>query len=172
MDFIESFPETAEGYSSCWVIVDRFTKMAHFIPLKGKPDAHNLATIFAHEIWRLHGLPSDIVSDRDSRFTSKFWQSLLELLGIKSKMSTAFHPQTDGQTERMNQVLEAYVWAFCHYDQSDCADILPFAEYAYNNSAHSATSFSPFYANYGFHSKKTWGKEQDIKNPTVKCRVH
>jgi hypothetical protein len=87
-------------------------------------------------------------------------------------MSTAFHPQTDGQTERMNQVLEAYVRAFCRYDQSDWADILPFAEYAYNNSAHSATSFSPFYANYGFHPRKTWGKEQDIKNPTAKCRVH
>jgi hypothetical protein len=173
MDFIEQLPETADGYSSVWVVVDRFTKMSHFIPLKGKPDAHQLATIFAREVWRLHGLPSDIVSDRDSRFTSKFWQSLLEILDIKGKMSTAFHPQTDGQTERINQILEAYVRAFCSYDQNDWADILPFAEYAYNNSASSATNFSPFYANYGFHPRTSWGKEpEDIKNPTAQCRVH
>jgi hypothetical protein len=172
MDFIEQLPETAEGYSSIMVVVDRFTKMAHFIPLKGKPDARELATVFAREIWRLHGLPMDIVSDRDSRFTSRFWQSLLELLGIKGRMSTAFHPQTDGQTERVNQVLEAYVRAFCRYDQGDWADILPFAEYAYNNSASSATNVSPFYANYGFHPRKTWGKDVGIKNPTAHCRVH
>lgn len=87
-------------------------------------------------------------------------------------MSSAFHPETDGQTERLNQSIEAYVRAFCSYDQKDWADILPFAEYAYNNSASSATKFSPFYANYGFHPRTSWGKEQDIKNPTALCRVH
>ena len=88
--------------------------MAYFIPLKGKPDANGLATIFARKVWRLHGLPSDIVSDRDSRFTSKVWQLLLELLDINRKMFTVFHLQTKGQTERMQQVLETYVYALCH----------------------------------------------------------
>jgi transposase InsO family protein len=104
MDFIIELPESGEGYSSIWVIVDRFTKMAHFVPLKKPATAENLAKVFVREIWRLHGLPTDIVSDRDSRFTSEFWQSTLTLLGIRPRMSTSFHPQTDGQTEKSQSV--------------------------------------------------------------------
>jgi transposase InsO family protein len=95
------------------VIVDRLTKMAHFVPLRvseGSTESpvEDLAKVLAKEVWRLHGLPSDIVSDRDTRFTSRFWQELTKHLRIKLSMSTAFHPQTDGQTERINEVLEAY----------------------------------------------------------------
>jgi hypothetical protein len=99
MDFITTLPEL-HGFSQIWVIVDRLTKMAHFIPLRtgsdGELPVRDLAVIFAKEIWRLHGLPSDIVSDRDTRFTSHFWQELSKHLGINLSMSTAFHPQSDG----------------------------------------------------------------------------
>jgi len=97
MDFITDLPLSNEC-DQLWVVVDRFTKMAHFVPLKEKTAA-DLAVIFAREIWRHHGIPTDIVSDRDSRFTSETWKEFLGLLGIRPRMSTAFHPQTDGQTE-------------------------------------------------------------------------
>jgi len=105
MDFIVGLPKS-EGYRKIWVIVDRFSKMAHFIPLKTEEHIKKLALTFVKEIWRLHGLPESIVSDRDTRFTSKFWTSLMQLLQVKLNMSTAFHPESDGQTERVNQILE------------------------------------------------------------------
>jgi len=107
MDFITELP-TSEGCDQVWVVIDRFTKMAHFLPLRkdGKVAA-DLAIIFAKEVWKHQGLPTDIVSDRDSRFTSEIWKKFLRLSGIRSRMSTAFHPQTDGQTERLNQTIEA-----------------------------------------------------------------
>ena len=104
MDFIES-----EGYTKIWVIVDRFSKMAHFIPLRTEEHIKELALTFLKEIWRLHGLPESIISDRDTRFTSKFWMRLMQLLQVKLNVSTAFHPETDGQTERVNQILEQYL---------------------------------------------------------------
>ena len=105
MDFIIQLP-VSDGCLSVWVIVDRFSKMAHFIPLKdGEKRATNLVKIFLKEVWRFHGLPSNTVSDRDSRFTSTFWSSLVEALDIRLMMSSPFHPQTDGQTERVSQTL-------------------------------------------------------------------
>ena len=103
MDFITDLPKV-NGYDQIWVIVDRFTKMAHFIPLKNR-QAHTLAIAFIREIWRLHGLPIGVVSDRDTVFISKLWSEVMRLLDVSQDMSTAYHPQTDGQTERVNQVL-------------------------------------------------------------------
>jgi len=104
---------TSEDCNQLWVIIDRFTKMAHFLPLrKDRKMAADLAVIFAREIWKYHGLPTDIVSDRDSRFTLETWKEFLRLSGIRPRMSTAFHPQTDSQTERLNQTIEAYLRAF------------------------------------------------------------
>ena len=133
MDFITELPES-EGHSSIWVVVDRFSKMAHFIPLKKQASAEELSRIFVREIWRLHGLPTNIVSDRNSRFTSTFWQGVVTKLDIRSRMSTAIHPQTDDQTEKTNQSIELYVRTFTNYEQDDWVDLLPLAEYAYNNS--------------------------------------
>jgi len=124
--------------------------MAYFILLKEKTVA-DLARIFAREVWKQHGLPTDIVSDRDSRFTSEVWKKFLKLLGIRPRMSTAFHPQTDGQTECLNQTIEAYLRAFVSREQDDWVSLLPMAEFAYNNSTTKGNSMSPFYANYGFH---------------------
>jgi len=151
MDFITELP-VSEGCDQLWVVIDRFTKMAHFVPLREK-GAADLAKIFAREIWRFHGLPTDIVSDRDSRFTSEVWQELLKKLGIRPRMSTAFHPQTNGQTERLNQTIEAYLRSFVNHEQDDWVRLLPMAEFAYNNSVTVGNGISPFYANYGFHPR-------------------
>jgi len=151
MDFITELPRS-EGCDQLWVIVDRFTKMAHFIPLKEKT-ALDLARIFAKEIWKNHGLPTDIVSDRDSRFTSEVWREFLKILEIRPRMSTVFHPQTDGQTERLNQTIEAYLRAFVGHEQDDWVRLLPMAEFAYNNSVIMGNGVTPFYVNYGFHPR-------------------
>ena len=105
MDFILGLPNS-EGYTKIWVIVDRFSKMANFIPLKTEQHIKELARLFLKDIWRLDRLPETIISDRDTQFTSKFWISLMQLLQVKLNVSTAFHPETDGQTERVNEVLE------------------------------------------------------------------
>jgi len=93
--------------------------MAHFIPLKTEEHIKELALTFVKEIWRLHGLPESIVSDRDTRFTSKFWRSLMQLLQVKLNMSTAFHPESDGQTETVNQTLQQYLRSYSTYQQDD-----------------------------------------------------
>jgi hypothetical protein len=170
MDFITALPES-DGFTQIWVIVDRLTKMAHFIPLKTEEEApvKELAVTFAKEIWRLHGLPSDIVSDRDTRFTSHFWQELTSHLGIQLSMSTAFHPQADGQTERINAVLEQYLRHFCGFQQDDWAELLPLAEHAYNTAVSETTKMSPFFANYGYQPETQWirpaASEANFTNP-------
>ena len=133
------------------VVVDRFTKMAHFIGLETNATARDVADILVGEVWKLHGLPSEIISDMDAMFSGEFWESLWKSLGIKRKMSTAYHPRTDGQTERTNQVLEGYLRNCVNYDQNDWYQLLPSAEDAYNNSKASAHKLTPFFANYGFH---------------------
>ena len=148
MDFIVGLPKS-EGYTKIWVIVDRFSKMAHFIPLKTEEHIKELALTFVKEIWRLHGLPETIVSDRDTRFTSKFWTSLMQLLQVKLNMATAFHPESDGQTERVNQTLGQYLRSYCTYQPHDWVSLLPFAEHAYNTSKSESTKASPFKINYG-----------------------
>jgi hypothetical protein len=126
--------------------------MVHFIPYQELGfDAPNLATLYQQHIFRLHGLPKDIVSDRGPVFNSKFWRAFTSGLGIKCNFSTAFHPQTDGQTERVNQTLEQYLRMFCSYQQDNWADLLSSAEFTYNNTDHSSTKYSPFYANTGYH---------------------
>ena len=107
--------------------------------------------LFLENIWKLHGLPSSIISDRDPVFTSKFWAELMGRLDVQLRKSTAFHPETIAQTERVNQSLEQYLHHYCNYEQDNSYDLLPLAEYAYNNSVTTATQMCPFFANYGFH---------------------
>ncbi|CAN1764063.1 Transposon Ty3-G Gag-Pol polyprotein, partial [Linum perenne] len=106
MDFVSGFPPTREGKDAVWVIVDRLTKVAHFIPIRFKPSVEVLAKLYIEEVVRLHGVPQSIVSDRDPSFTSHFWEGLHTALGTKLKFSTAYHPQTDGQSERTILTLE------------------------------------------------------------------
>jgi len=147
-DFITDLPES-EGATIILVVVDRFTEMAHFIPIK-KKDSPTVARAYLENVWKYHGFPEDVVSDRDSTIMGSFFTDLYNYLGIERSMSTAYHPQTDGQTERINQVIESYLRSYCNYKQNDGASMLAMAEYAYNNSKHSSTKISPFYANYGF----------------------
>ena len=154
------------------VVVDRFTKMAHFIGLETNATARDVVDTFLKEVWKLHTLPSEIISDMDAKFSGEFWESLCKSLGIKQKMSTAYHPQTDGQTERTNQVQECYLRNFVNYDQNDWYQLLPLAEYAYNNSKASAHKLSPFFANYGFHPQTEWMKERDVQYPGATMYTH
>ena len=149
VDFIADLP-VSNVCSSIWVVVDRFTKMSHCIPLKdGEKKAPDLVRIFLRERWRHHGIPSPVTSDCDTRHTSTIWKGIIDKLGIKSKMLLPFHPQTDAQTERINQTLECYLQNYCNYEQDNADEMLPMAENAYNNSLHSAVKMTPFFANYG-----------------------
>jgi hypothetical protein len=165
MDFIVALPES-DGYDKIWVIVDRLTKMAHFIPLtSGDPSpVSELAKAFAKEIWRLHGLPSKILSDRDSQFTSRFWNELMSHLGVTLKLSTAFRPQTDGQTEIVNQILEQCLRHFCSYQQDDWAELLPFAEYALNTATSKVTKCHHFLQIMVFNLRRNGHAPRRVQN--------
>ena len=136
MDFVSKLPRTKSGNDMIWVVVDRFTKSAHFIAANEKWSMDKLANAYVKEIVRLHGVPLTIVSDRDSRFTSRFWRSLQEELGTKLCLSTAYHPQTDGQSERTIQTLEDMLRACTLEFQGNWDEHLPLVEFSYNNSFH------------------------------------
>jgi len=147
-DFITKLP-LAQGYNTILVVVDWLTKMVHFIPTAEKTMAEGLAKLFRDNVWKLHGLPKSIISDRGLQFMVGLMRELNQILGIKSKMSTVFHPQTDGQTERVNQELEQYLRMFIDHRQEQWPDWLGMAEFAYNNKTHSNTKTLFFKANYG-----------------------
>ena len=146
-DFITKLP-LAQGYDAILVVCDRFSKMAHFIATTEKTSAEGLAKLFRDQVWKLHGLPESIVSDRGVQFAAEIMKELNNLLGIQMKLSTAYHPQTDGQTERVNQELEQYLRVFIDHRQEQWPDWLGTAEFAYNNKIHVATKVSPFKVNY------------------------
>nr|ABA98111.1 retrotransposon protein, putative, Ty3-gypsy subclass [Oryza sativa Japonica Group] len=149
MDFIVGLPKTATGYDSIWVIVDRLTKTARFIPVKTNYSSAKLAELYMTRIVCLHGVPKKIISDRGTQFTSHFWEKVHEALGSYLAFSTAYHPQTDGQTERTNQVLEDMLRA-CALDFSkDWERCLPYAEFSYNNSFQASLKMSPNEALFG-----------------------
>jgi hypothetical protein len=149
MDFIIGLPRTKSGNDSVWVVVDRLTKVAHFIPVRTTYGGDKLAKLYIDRIVKLHGVPKRIVSDRGTQFTSRFWRSLHEALGTKLDFSSAYHPQTDGQTERINQILEDMLRACVLTYGKDWEDSLPYAEFSYNNSYQTSLKMSPFEALYG-----------------------
>jgi len=147
-DFIMKLP-LAQEYDSTLVVVDRLTKIVHFISTTEKTSAEGLARLFRDNVWKLHGLPESIILDRGPQFAAGLMKELNEMLGIKSKLSTAFYPQTNGQTERVNQELEQYLRMFIDHRQEQWPEWLGTAEFAYNNKVHSSTKTSPFKVNYG-----------------------
>ena len=150
MDFVTDLP-LSKGYDSILAVVDRLTKMVHYIPCRKTLTAAGLADFFIRDIMRMHGIPESIISDRGTLFTSQFWSSLCFILRVRHRLSTAFHPQTDGQTERQNQTMEQYLWAYINYQQDDWVKWLPLTEFAYNNTIHATLSIIPFYAIYGYN---------------------
>ena len=151
MDLITQLPRTRTGLDAIFVIVDKCSKMIHIIPTYTTVTAPELASLFFREIVRHHGLPSSIVSDRDPRFTSSFWSELWKRLGTHLAMSTAYHPESDGQTERANRTIEDMLRAYVNQRQDDWDHHLTAIEIAYNNSKQSSTGYSPYFLNYGQH---------------------
>jgi hypothetical protein len=163
MDFIEGLPKS-EGFDTILVVVDRFSKYSHFLPLKHPFTAKGVAQVFLENVVKLHGVPRSIVSDRDKVFTSAFWKNLFQLMGVKLLMSTAYHPQTDGQSERVNQCLEMYLRCAVHDQPNKWKSWLALAEYWYNTTHHSVLGCTPFKVLYGYEAPllvapKTLGME-------------
>ena len=157
MDFVTGLLLFADwkgdSYNSILVIVDRLTKMIHYEPVKVTINTPGLAEVIIDMVVRHHSLFDSIISNRRAIFTSKFWSSLCYFLGVKRRLSNAFHPQTDGQTERQNSTIEAYLCAFVNWKQNDWSRLLPMAEFAYNNSKNVSTGQMPFELNCGYHSR-------------------
>ncbi|QRV99243.1 Transposon Tf2-7 polyprotein [Ceratobasidium sp. AG-Ba] len=151
-DFIVKLPES-QGMDSILVVIDRFSRQAHFIPCLESTNAEGVADLFIKEIWKLHGLPKTTVSDRGPTFNSQFLKALYAKLGINPKFSTAFHPETDGITERTNQWLEGFLRSFCNYRQDNWVRWLPIAEFCHNNQVNSATGKTAFETVYGLHPR-------------------
>lgn len=152
MDFVEGLPQSL-GKNCILVVVDRFTKYGHFLPLAHPFTAAKVARVFFDSVYKLHGLPDSIVSDRDKIFTSAFWQELFSLTKVSLCMSSSYHPQSDGQTERVNQCLETFLRCFVHSCPAKWMNWLSAAEFWYNSSHHSAIGWSPFEALYGYAPK-------------------
>jgi transposase InsO family protein/uncharacterized protein YjiS (DUF1127 family) len=149
MDLITQLPMSKNGFDAVLVVVDKLSKMVHYVPTNTNADADQLAKLFLNNVVKYHGIPESIVSDRDSRFTSRFWRSLWENLGTKLRMSTAYHPQSDGQTERQNRVLEEALRAYVSPLHDDWDEHLAVLEFANNSSVSVSTGKIPFELNYG-----------------------
>ncbi|GJW44852.1 putative reverse transcriptase domain-containing protein [Tanacetum coccineum] len=149
MDFITKLPKSSQGFDTIWVIVDRLTKSAHFLPIRENDPLDKLARLYLNRIVARHGIPVSIICDRDGRFTSNFWKSFQKALGTDISMSTAYHPETDGQSERTIQTLEDMLRACVIDFGKGWVKHLPLAEFSYNNSYHASIKAAPLEALYG-----------------------
>ena len=148
VDFITKLP-MSKGHDSILVVCDRFSKMSHFVATTEKTTAEGLARLFRDNVWKLHGLPESVISDRGPQFAAGMTRELNKMLGIETKLSMAYHPETDGQTERTNQELEQYLRMYVNHRQNNWAEWLATVEFAFNNKVHTATKMSLFQVNYG-----------------------
>jgi transposase InsO family protein len=154
MDFVTGLPSlkdpaTGLAYDSILVIVDRFTKYALMIPFRRDYTAVQLAHVLKDRLIRDYGIPKTIISDRDKLFTSNYWATLMAEIGTQRKLSTAYHPQTDGQTERTNRTMKTYLKIYSNTSQDNWVSLLPIAQMAYNDKRSEATGQTPYFANHG-----------------------
>ena len=149
MDFITALPKVTGNFDSIFVVTDKLTKIIHLISTRTTASASDIAQLFVKEIVRLHGIPARIISDRDAKFTSKFWTAMFQSIGTRLNLSLAYHPETDGQTERVNQVIEDMLRSYCNQQPQLWLKYLPLVEFAYNSSFHRSLEMSPFKALYG-----------------------
>ena len=166
VDLISHLPPS-HGYDAIVVIVDRFSKMIRLTPTNAELTSAGMARIFRDRVWCNFGLPERVISDRGPQFASSFTADLNNLLGIRSNLSTAYHPETDGQTERINQEIEQYLRLFVNFQQSDWHDWLPLAEFSYNDKIQVSTGYSPFYINYGQHPRKAYDPQASVRNASA-----
>ena len=164
VDFIPKLPNS-EGYDTICVVIDRLTKLAHFAPCNETISAEQFANLFIDLVFKHHGLPDIVVSDRGPQFVSKFWRGFCKTIGIKHNLTTAYHPQTNAQVERTNATLEQYLRINMNYLQDNWVKLLPLAEFTYNNSIHSSTKMTPFFANNALHPR--FDSVQISNNPTA-----
>ena len=169
-DYITGLPE-CQGFNAIQLMVDHHGKLTHMTPCTDKISAEGAAEVFIRDYFRLHGLPRKIISDRGPQFASDLFRAVLKGLGIESALSTAYHPQTDGQTERMNQEVEAYLRAFCNQRRDDWVSWLPIAEFALNARVHSSTNYSPFYLMYGYEPQFHVPIAPNTTVPTADARL-
>ena len=148
IDFIIHLPLTPQGFDAIIVIIDRFTKRVYFIPSKSTDIAEDFANLLLREVIRHHGIPTEIISDRDTRFISRFWTATAKMLGIERHLSSSYHPQSDDQIECTNQILQNILRNYIRYNQSDWDIWLFIVEYIYNDTRHSSIGMTPFYADY------------------------
>ncbi|GJP29614.1 hypothetical protein CLOM_g18793, partial [Closterium sp. NIES-68] len=148
MDFVTGLPAGSSENDAVFVVVDRLTKMTHFAPCRTTITAEETARLFISTVVRVHGIPATIISNRDPKFTLKFWQDMRARYGTRLQFSSAYHPQTDGQTESTNQTIEQLIRTNCS-DRNKWEDALPMLEFSYNNAPSATTNHSPFYLNYG-----------------------
>nr|GEZ40742.1 putative reverse transcriptase domain-containing protein [Tanacetum cinerariifolium] len=170
MDFVTKLPKSSQGYDTIWVIVDRLTKSAIFTPIRVTDPMDKLARIYLKEVVTRHGIPVSIISDRDPRFVSNFWRSLQNALGTRLDMSIAYHPETDGQSERAIQTLEDMLRACLIDFGKGWVNHLPLVEFSYNNSYHTSNKAAPFEALYGrkCRSPKSYA---DLKRKPMEFQV-
>ena len=163
VDFVGPLVKHAHTKNNCiMVVVDRLSKDRHYIPCNTKMKASELARLFCRDVWKLHGLPDSIVSDRGSLFVSEFWKAVCHRLRINISLSTAYHPETDGNTEIANAYMEQYLRQFVDYTQKDWEDLLPMAEFAARNAVSSSTGVTPFFANHGHHPRMSFGPPRPL----------
>ena len=149
MEFIRGFPNTDRQHDSIMVVVDNLTKVSHFILVKTTYTASDVEQVFIKDIVRLHGVPKNIMSDRDVKFTSKFWKELFVGLGTELAFNTTYHPQTDGYTKRVNKILEDMLRMYVIHQQRKWEDYLPLVYFSYKNRYQESLNMSPFEAMYG-----------------------
>ena len=170
LDHAGPLPDS-KGKNSVLIITDYLTKMVHFIATENTTDATTTAELFRDHVWKHHGLPEKIISDRGPIFISTFWKRFFELQGVRTAFATGYHPQTNGQAERTVQECKSYLRKFCNYHQDNWVDLLSTGEFAYNNTFHSTINDSPFHAHTGYHPRSHYSIPNRSEDPAAEDRI-